>query len=53
MENDFIYARAFMVSDALLFCDKVLLRCEGLDTLILPARPSCYLFIHRVIIGQR
>lgn len=33
MENDFIYSRAFTVSDALLSCGKVLLRCEGLDTL--------------------
>ena len=33
MENDFVYHRAFDVPEALLGCDQVLLRCEGLDTL--------------------
>jgi len=33
MEHDFIYSRVFTVEDALLQCDAVLLRCEGLDTL--------------------
>ena len=33
MENDFVYTRAFEVDEALLGCDRVLLRCEGLDTL--------------------
>ena len=33
MENDFVYTRAFEVPGALLDCDTVLLRCEGLDTL--------------------
>ena len=33
MEHDFIYARSFDVPAALLDCDAVLLRCEGLDTL--------------------
>ena len=33
MEHDFSYARSFEVPEALLACDAVLLRCEGLDTL--------------------
>ena len=33
MENRFVYARTFEVPEALLDCDAVLLRCEGLDTL--------------------
>ena len=33
MENTFVYSRCFQVSPALLDCDQVLLRCEGLDTL--------------------
>ena len=33
MEHDFIYHRTFDVPAALLTCDQVLLRCEGLDTL--------------------
>nr|AHF25196.1 beta-mannosidase [uncultured bacterium Contig1578] len=33
MEHDFAYSRAFEVTEALLACDRVLLRCEGLDTL--------------------
>ncbi len=33
MENDFTYSRAFTVPDGLKDCDRVLLRCEGLDTL--------------------
>ena len=33
MEHDFCYERAFEVSEGLLGCDRVLLRCEGLDTL--------------------
>ncbi len=33
MENDFAYTRTFEVPEALLACDRVLLRCEGLDTL--------------------
>ncbi len=33
MAHDFAYDRAFEVSEDLLACDKVLLRCEGLDTL--------------------
>ena len=33
MEHDFAYARDFEVPEGLLACDRVLLRCEGLDTL--------------------
>ena len=33
MEYDFHYSRSFEVSRALLDCDAVLLRCEGLDTI--------------------
>ncbi len=33
MEHSFRYARSFEVPDALPGCDRVLLRCEGLDTL--------------------
>ena len=33
MENDFAYTRTFTVPGDLLACDRVLLRCEGLDTL--------------------
>ena len=33
MEHDFTYTRAFDVPESLLACRKVLLRCEGLDTL--------------------
>ena len=33
MENDFTYTREFEVSEDLLAGDRVLLRCEGLDTL--------------------
>ena len=33
MDFDFDYVRSFAVSDALLGCERVLLRCEGLDTL--------------------
>ena len=33
MERDFTYARTFTAPAALLACDQVLLRCEGLDTL--------------------
>ncbi|MBR1820153.1 MAG: glycoside hydrolase family 2 protein [Clostridia bacterium] len=33
MEHDFSYTRTFEVTEALLACDRVLLRCEGLDTL--------------------
>ena len=33
MENDFTYTRQFPVSKALLSCTRVLLRCDGLDTL--------------------
>ncbi|MDD4797122.1 MAG: hypothetical protein PHO66_05085, partial [Eubacteriales bacterium] len=33
MENDFCYTRRFIVEDALLRHERVLLRCEGLDTL--------------------
>ena len=33
MEHDFRYSRAFDVPEALLASDRVLLRCEGLDTL--------------------
>ena len=33
MANDFVYTRAFQVPESLLACDRVLLRCEGLDTL--------------------
>ncbi len=33
MEHDFTYTRAFEAPEALLACRKVLLRCEGLDTL--------------------
>ena len=33
MEQDFLYSRTFTVTQALLNCGAVLLRCEGLDTL--------------------
>ena len=33
MEHDFIYSRSFEVSAELLACDRVWLRCHGLDTL--------------------
>ena len=33
MAHDFCYSRAFEVPEKLLACDRVLLRCEGLDTL--------------------
>ena len=33
MENDFVYTRSFTADAALLACERVLLRCEGLDTL--------------------
>ncbi len=33
MAHDFCYSRAFEVPENLLACDRVLLRCEGLDTL--------------------
>ncbi len=33
MEHSFRYTRTFEVPEALLACDRVLLRCEGLDTL--------------------
>ncbi len=33
MEHDFLYFRSFTVTEELLNCNKVLLRCEGLDTL--------------------
>ena len=33
MDNDFYYSRSFTVEEALLNCDAVVLRCEGLDTL--------------------
>lgn len=33
MDNDFVYRRSFTVDEALLHCDAVLLRCEGLDTI--------------------
>ena len=33
MEHDFIYRHSFDVSETLLGCDALLLRCEGLDTL--------------------
>ncbi len=33
MENDFYYSRSFTVDDELLSSDRVLLRCEGLDTI--------------------
>ena len=33
MENDFVYSRSFKVPAELLRCDRVLLRCHGLDTL--------------------
>lgn len=33
MDYDFLYSRDFDVSPELLACDRVLLRCEGLDTL--------------------
>ena len=33
MDHDFTYSRAFTVDGALLNCDRVYLRCEGLDTL--------------------
>ena len=32
MDNDFHYRRSFTVEEALLRCDSVVLRCEGLDT---------------------
>jgi len=33
MDNDFHYSRGFTADEALLGCDAVLLRCEGLDTI--------------------
>lgn len=33
MDNDFVYSRTFTVEDALLECDEVLLRFDGIDTL--------------------
>ena len=33
MDNEFLYTRSFGVSAELLACERVLLRCEGLDTL--------------------
>lgn len=33
MDNDFIYTKTFEIPDSLLSCGRVLLRCEGLDTL--------------------
>lgn len=33
MDNDFVYRRSFEVAEDLLKCDRVLLRCEGLDTI--------------------
>lgn len=33
MREDYVYTRSFSVDEALLACDAVLLRCEGLDTL--------------------
>ena len=33
MEHDFVYTKTFTTSEDLLKCDRVLLRCEGLDTL--------------------
>ncbi len=33
MENDFVYTKSFEMPEELLACERVLLRCEGLDTL--------------------
>ena len=33
MDNDFVYSRSFTVPEELLRCDRLLLRCEGLDTI--------------------
>jgi beta-mannosidase len=33
MEHDFVYTKTFIADESLLECDRVLLRCEGLDTL--------------------
>ncbi|MDR3146230.1 MAG: hypothetical protein LBU21_08125, partial [Treponema sp.] len=33
MENDFEYVNSFTVSRSMLNCDRIVLRCEGLDTL--------------------
>ncbi|MGE5494213.1 MAG: beta-mannosidase [Burkholderiales bacterium] len=33
MEHDFVYTKTFTADENLLGCDRVLLRCEGLDTL--------------------
>ncbi len=33
MERSFLYSRSFLADENLLRCDRVLLRCEGLDTL--------------------
>ncbi|MDR2403081.1 MAG: glycoside hydrolase family 2 protein [Spirochaetaceae bacterium] len=33
MENDFEYVNSFAVSQSMLNCDRIVLRCEGLDTL--------------------
>ncbi len=33
MENDFVYSRSFLISEALLDADRIFLRAEGLDTI--------------------
>ena len=43
MENDFVYRRSFRADTALLACEKVLLRCEGLDTLAEIRLNDCFL----------
>lgn len=45
MDHDYLYTRTFTVSENLLHCSAVLLRCEGLDTL-------CELTLNGIRIGQ-
>ncbi len=45
MENDFTFSRTFQVAAAMAQCPKVLLRCEGLDTL-------CELFLNGTKVGD-
>ena len=45
MEHEYTYERNFNVSPVMLGADRLLLRCEGLDTV-------CALFINGVLIGQ-
>lgn len=45
MENDFTFERSFTPPDALRSCQKILLRCEGLDTI-------CELYLNDRQIGS-